>query len=88
MSKLASLLMDLLCHITIEPDDGLNPDDTADLQIDTWQALIHDLSDSELSLVKTAAQAKLTALESISRPSADEEQLMAILDAFINNELQ
>ena len=88
MSKLASLLMDLLCHITIEPDDGLNPDDTADLQIDTWQALIHDLSDSELSLVKTAAQAKLKALESIAMPSPDEEQLIAILDAFINNELQ
>ena len=50
MSKLASLLMDLLCHITIEPDDGLNPDDTADLQIDTWQALIHDLDSAELSL--------------------------------------
>tara|TARA_R110001583_G_scaffold143902_1_gene295949 strand:- start:178 stop:444 length:267 start_codon:yes stop_codon:yes gene_type:complete len=88
MSKLASLFMDLLCHITIEPDDGLNPDDTADLQIDTWQALIHDLSATESSLVKTAAQAKLTALESIAMTSPDEEQLIAILDAFINDELQ
>ncbi|MFT4530489.1 MAG: hypothetical protein ACJAYO_002015 [Thalassolituus oleivorans] len=88
MSKLASLLMDLLCHITIEPDDGLNPDDTADLQIDTWQALIHDLDSAELNLVKAAAQAKLTVLASIATPSPDEEQLMAILDAFINDELQ
>ena len=88
MSKIAALLLDLLCYITIEPGDGLHPDDTADLQIDTWQTLIHDLSAGELSLIKVAAEAKLKVLESISQPSPDQEQLMAILDAFIHDQLQ
>ena len=88
MNNLATILVDLLCHITAEPDGGHDPDDTADLQIDSWQTLIHDLNDSEKETIKLAAQKKLSLLQSFSSVTPEQEQLIAILDAFINDELQ
>jgi hypothetical protein len=87
MSKLATVLVDLLCYLSIEPEDGLDIDEAADLQIDSWQTLIHELTATEKEVVKVAVKNKLTTMLSIERPSPDQEQLMAILDAFINDEL-
>lgn len=88
MSKMATTLIELLCHITTEPDGGHDPDDTADLQIDSWQTLIHDLNDSEKKIIKLAAKEKLTALLNLPSVTPEQEQLIGILDAFENDELQ
>ncbi|MFD2232129.1 hypothetical protein [Alkalimarinus sediminis] len=88
MSNLATILVELLCHITVEPEGGNDPDDTADLQINSWQTLIHDLNNAEKEIVKVAAQSKLEALQNISLPTPEQEQLLGILAAYINDELQ
>lgn len=88
MNKLANILIDLLCHITAEPEGGHDPDATADLQIDTWQTLIHELGDVEKNSIKAAAKIKLEALLKLSLATPEQEQLIDILDAFINDELQ
>lgn len=88
MNKLATILIELLCHITAEPDGGHDPDTTADLQIDTWQTLIYDLSDSEKDLIKSAVKIKLESLLKVLSPTPEQEQLIDILDAFISDELQ
>jgi hypothetical protein len=88
MNKLATILIELLCHITAEPDGGHDPDITADLQIGTWQTLIHELSDSEKDLIKSAAKVKLESLLKLLSPTPEQEQLIDILDAFISDELQ
>lgn len=88
MSKLATILIELLCHITTEPDGGHDPDNTADLQIDTWQALIHELNDSEKEIIRFAANEKLTSLLSLPSVTPEQEQIIGILDAFNNDELQ
>ena len=80
--------MDLLCHITVEPEGGYDPDETADLQINSWQTLIHGLNDEEENLIKEAAQAKLESLSNIKVPSPEQEQIMGILNAFVCGELQ
>ena len=88
MNKLATILIELLCHITAEPDGGHDPDATADLQIDTWQTFIHELGDVEKNSIKAAAKIKLEALLKLSLATPEQEQLINILDAFINDELQ
>lgn len=88
MNQLATILIELLCHITAEPDGGHDPDDTADLQIDTWQTLIHGLNNSEKEIIKLAAKEKLTMLLSLPSVTPEQEQLMGILDAFVHDELQ
>ena len=88
MNKLANILIDLLCHITAEPEGGHDPDVTADLQIDTWQTLIHELGDVEKNSIKASAKIKLEALLKLSLATPEQEQLINILDAFINDELQ
>jgi len=88
MDNLSTILVDLLCHITAEPDGGHDPDDTADLQIDSWQALIHELDSSEKKTIKLAASKKLTSLLAIPSATPEQEQLVDILNAFINDELQ
>jgi len=88
MNNIANVLIELLCHVTVEPDGGHDIDETADLQIDAWQTLIHDLSEPETLLVKAAATRKLNELQIISTPSVEQEQLIGILGAFIDDELQ
>jgi hypothetical protein len=88
MNKLATILIDLLCHLTTDPDGGHDPDDTADLQIDSWQTHIHDLDGPEKKVIKLAASKKLNVLLSLSATTPEQEQLIAILEAFINDELQ
>ncbi|PHS10657.1 MAG: hypothetical protein COA78_10875 [Blastopirellula sp.] len=88
MNILAGILIDLLSHITVEPEGGHDPDDTADLQINSWQTLIHDLKESEAGIIKKAAQQKLESLSSIATPTPEQEQTIGILGAFINDELQ
>ena len=87
MSKIATILIDLLCYISVEPDAGLDIDETADLQIDSWQALIHDLSPSEKQMIKIAVKHKLSTLEKIESTTPEQEQLIGILDAFVNETL-
>ncbi|MCG8668417.1 MAG: hypothetical protein MI867_03320 [Pseudomonadales bacterium] len=88
MENITNILIDLLCHITVEPEGGHDPEDTADLQINAWQTLIHDVSDSEKEILKVAAQAKLASMESISDPSPEQEQIIGILGAYVSDELQ
>ncbi len=88
MNNIATVLVDLLCHITAEPDGGHDEDDTADLQIDSWQTLINDLNGPEKEAIKLAAQVKLSSLLKVASVTPEQEQLIAILDAFINDELQ
>lgn len=88
MQKIATALIELLCHITAEPDGGHDPDITADLQLDTWQLLIHEISESEQYLMREAATKKLSALLQVSSPTPEQEQLIDILDAFSHNNLQ
>lgn len=87
MSKVVKILVELLCHISSEPEGGHHQDVSADLQIDTWQALIHDLSHAEKELVKKAIQDKLKAMQELSSLTFEQEDLMAILDAFVHDEL-
>lgn len=82
------MLVDLLCHITAEPDGGHDPDATADLQIDSWQVLINDLDSAEKKGIKIAATKKLALLQDLTLISPEQEQLIGILDAYINDELQ
>jgi hypothetical protein len=88
MNNLATMLVDLLCHITAEPDGGHDPDATADLQIDSWQVLINDLDSAEKKGIKIAATKKLALLQDLTLISPEQEQLIGILDAYINDELQ
>lgn len=88
MNQLATILIELLCHITAEPDGGHDPDATDDLQIDSWQILIHSLNNSEKEIIKLAAKEKLTMLLSLPSVTPEQEQLMGILDAFVHDELQ
>ncbi|MCJ8312347.1 MAG: hypothetical protein HRU38_09070 [Saccharospirillaceae bacterium] len=88
MNNIATILIELLCFISVEPDGGLDLDETADLQIDAWQALIHDLEGSEKEMIKEAVKHKLTALQSLKITSPEQEQLIGILFAFIKDELQ
>jgi hypothetical protein len=87
MNNLATILVDLLCHITAEPDGGHDPDATADLQIDSWQVLINDLDSAEKEGIKLAATKKLALLQDLTSTSPEQEQLIGILDAYINDEL-
>ena len=87
MNKLITLLIELLCHISSEPEGGHHQDVTADLQIDTWQALIHDLNPTEKELVKKAIKDKLKTMQALSSLTFEQEDLMAILDAFVHDEL-
>ena len=87
MSKVVKILVELLCHISSEPEGGHHQDASADLQIDTWQALIHDLNHAEKELVKKAIQDKLKAMQELSSLTFEQEDLMAILDAFVHDEL-
>jgi len=90
MNNLATILIELLCYISVEPDDGYDIDETADLQINSWQSLIHDLSDSEKEIVKVAVGRKLEQLQQLSSPTPtpEQEQVADILAAYINDELQ
>jgi len=90
MNNLATILIELLCYISVEPDDGYDIDETADLQINSWQSLIHDLSDSEKEIVKVAVGRKLEQLQQLSSPTPtpEQEQVAGILAAYINDELQ
>ncbi|MEJ6682661.1 MAG: hypothetical protein QNL96_01655 [SAR86 cluster bacterium] len=88
MNNLSTVLIDLLCHITAEPDGGHDLDDSADLQINAWQTLIHDLDEQESEMIKKAAKLKLEFLECISAPTPEQEQIIGILSAFIIDELQ
>jgi hypothetical protein len=88
MNNLATILIELLCHITVEPEGGYDPDDTADLQIISWQTLIHDLNEEEEKLIKVAVQSKLDTLSGINAPTPEQEQLIGILSAFVYGELQ
>lgn len=88
MNNLTIILMDLLCYLSVEPDNGYDPDETADLQINAWQTLIHDLTEEESELIKEAARVKLAAMEGIHNPTAEQEQVMDILAAFVDGELQ
>mgnify|MGYP000033796883 CR=1 FL=1 len=88
MNNLATILIELLCYISVEPDDGYDIDETADLQINSWQSLIHDLSDPEKEIVKVAVGRKLEQLQQLSLPTPEQEQVVGILAAYINDELQ
>ena len=88
MKHLATILMDLLCYLSVEPDNGYDLDETADLQIQAWQTLIHDLTDDEAAIIKDAARVKLQALSGLQNPTPEQEQVMDILDAFVAGELQ
>ena len=90
MSKIATVLIDLLCYISVEPDAGLDVDETADLQIDSWQTLIHDLTGPEKALIKAAAKLKFESLQKLDplKTTAQQEQIMDILHAFFNDTLQ
>jgi len=61
VDNLAILVIDLLSHITFAPEGGRDPEDTADLEIGSWQPLLNELSDQERDAVPRAR------LESTSR---------------------
>jgi hypothetical protein len=88
MNNLSTILVDILCHITVEPEGGHDPEVTANLQINSWQTLIHDLDEQEARIIKIAAHAKLESLTGIATPTPEQEQIIGILGAFINDELQ
>nr|WP_086940644.1 hypothetical protein [Thaumasiovibrio occultus] len=88
MNNLTTILIELLCYITVEPEGGYDPDDTADLQINSWQTLIHDLNEEEEKLIKVAAQSKLESLSGTNAPTPEQEQLIGVLRAFVCGELQ
>tara|TARA_R110001592_G_scaffold16199_3_gene69223 strand:- start:40 stop:309 length:270 start_codon:yes stop_codon:yes gene_type:complete len=88
MKNLTTILMDLLCYLSVEPDNGYDPDETADLQINAWQTLIHDLTEEESALIKDAARLKLASMEGIQNPTQEQEPVMDILSAFVDGELQ
>ena len=88
MKNLTTILMDLLCYLSVEPDNGYDPDETADLQINAWQTLIHDLTEEEAALIKDAARSKLASMAGIQNPTPEQEQVMDILSAFVDGELQ
>lgn len=87
MSNIATILMDILCHITVEPDEGHDPDDTADLQIDAWQTLIHDLDENEKTIIVQASTAKLNRLRAQKSLNYEQEDIILMLEAFINGEM-
>lgn len=90
MSNIASLLIDLLCHISFEPEGGHSEDARDDLQIDTWQALLHELSDEDAQLIKLAAQQKIAQLEKLANEggvSSDQADAHLMLSAFVNGEM-
>lgn len=90
MSNLASLLIELLCHISFEPAGGYSENARDDLQIDTWQALLHELSDEDAQLIKLAAQQKIAQLEKLANNggvSSDQADAHLMLSAFVNGEM-
>ncbi len=88
MNNLATILIELLCYLSVEPDNGYDIDETADLQINSWQSLIHDLSGSEKEIVKNAVRSKLEKLQQLTSTTPEQEQVIGILAAYINDELQ
>jgi hypothetical protein len=88
MNNLATILIELLCYLSVEPDNGYDIDETADLQINSWQSLIHDLSSSEKEIVKNAVRSKLEKLQQLTSTTPEQEQVVGILAAYINDELQ
>ncbi|MEW8438353.1 MAG: hypothetical protein AB2689_09370 [Candidatus Thiodiazotropha taylori] len=85
MNNLSILLLEFLCHITVQPEGDHDPEDTADIQINSWQTLIRDLDHNETEAIKGAAQLKLNSLFNIATPTTEQEQLVGILGAFIND---
>ncbi len=88
MTPFTQLLVALMCHISAEPEDGYSEDEKDDIKIDSWQTLIHDLNPSEKVMVKEAMQHKLTQLKALARVSDEQVDLMAIIDAYLKDELQ
>jgi hypothetical protein len=90
MQSLADIATDLLCAVTFQPSGGHDPEETAALEQDAWQTLIHGLSPEELAAVQTSVRRAITDLE--SRPSDTlPEHLqgkLAILKQFLDGELQ
>ena len=87
-SKLSQLLVELLCHISAEPESGYSEDEKDDIKIDSWQTLIHDLDASEKNIVKEAIRSKAESLKAQTSLSYELQDLVAILDDFLNDELQ
>lgn len=87
-SKLSQLLVELLCHISAEPESGYSEDEKDDVKIDSWQTLIHELNVSEKSIVKDAIRLKIKSLKAQSSLSYELQDLVAVLDAFLKDELQ
>ena len=88
MSSLSELLVVLMCHISAEPEKGYSEDEKDDIKIDSWQTLIHDLSGPEKSMVKEAIGRQLAQLNTQPNKSHEQLDLVAILDAYLNDELQ
>jgi len=88
MTPLSQLLVALMCHISAEPEDGYSEDEKDDIKIDSWQTLINDLNPSEKVMVKEAMRHKLSQLKALPRMSDEQVDLVAIIDAYLKDELQ
>ena len=88
MSSLSKLLVALMCHISAEPEKGYSEDEKDDIKIDSWQTLIHELNAPEKVMVKEAIKDKICQLKLLPKMSYEQEDLVAILDAYLSDELQ
>lgn len=88
MSNLSKLLVTLMCHISAEPERGYSEDEKDDIKIDSWQTLIHDLNAPEKAMIKEAIKDKIGQLNSLPKMTHEQQDLLAILKAYVRDELQ
>ena len=81
MKNLADLLVDVLCHMTFEPEGGHDPEDTVDLQTYAWQTILNDLDLNEERAVKQAVEHKLAAMPESDDLTPEQEKQLAMLKA-------
>lgn len=90
MEKISLIALDLLCKLTFEPIEEIDPEELADIQTNYWQTLIHDLSNEEKQSIKKSAQfliENLTKIHGENLPENAEIQIGA-LQAYIDDEME
>ena len=90
MQNLASITIDLLCAVTFQPPEGNDPEQIAELEQQTWQKLIHDLSPAELEAVQSSVRNVISELSRVpvdTLPTHLQEKLY-VLQQFLDGELQ
>lgn len=91
MGMLATMALDLLCHLTFQPSRGVDPDDTTDITNTWWQTVLHELEPEEAAALKRAAHERVEELrrrEAKGSLEDHERQMLESLSNYLAGELR